>query len=94
MKAKHIPIQTSIALVYETGGSFALTPDACVVIVSSVVTPRLTRAGTASLSIQKLTHDTTTSIKLGMYKVMSWGIDVDFVKKKIETGDQTALSCV
>lgn len=69
MKAKHTPIHTSIALVYETGGNFELMPDDCVVMVSSVVTPRVTRAGTESLSNQNDTQLTMTNMKLGMY---SW----------------------
>ena len=45
----------------------ALIPDACVVIVKSVVTPNVTLAGTLSLSNQNDTHETATSMKEGMY---------------------------
>jgi len=55
-----------MALVYETGGRDALMPDVCVAIVSSVVTPSDTRAGTALWSSQNDTHDTITSMQHGM----------------------------
>ena len=52
-----------MALVYETGGSWAEMPLVWVDMVSSVVTPRDTRAGMACWSSQKLTHDTITNIQ-------------------------------
>lgn len=36
---KQTPVHTSMAFVYDTGGSDALIPDVCVAMVSSVVTP-------------------------------------------------------
>lgn len=36
---KHTPVHTSMAFVYDTGGSDALIPDVCVAMVSRVVTP-------------------------------------------------------
>ena len=53
-------------LVYETGGRVLLMLEVCVDIVSRVVTPNETRAGTLFASSQKLTHDTITSIQHGM----------------------------
>lgn len=37
---RQTPVQTSIALVYDTGGSDAFMPEVCVAIVRRVVTPR------------------------------------------------------
>jgi hypothetical protein len=59
-KTRHIDIQTSMALMYETRGSWALTPVDCVVIVSTVSRPIETRAGDASTLIQKDTQDRMT----------------------------------
>ena len=59
------PVQTSMALVYATGGSELLIEAVCVDMVRSVVTPSETRAGTAFGSSQKLTHDTITSMQQG-----------------------------
>uniref|UniRef100_A0A915IE81 Peptidase A1 domain-containing protein n=1 Tax=Romanomermis culicivorax TaxID=13658 RepID=A0A915IE81_ROMCU len=53
-----------MAFVYDTGGSLALMPDDCVVMVNRVVTPKVTRAGTLSLSNQKDTQLTMTSMEL------------------------------
>lgn len=55
-----------MAFVYETGGSEALIPDVCVAIVSRVVTPSETRAGTAPWSSQKDTHETMTNMQQGV----------------------------
>jgi len=54
-----------MALVYATGGSELLMDAVCVDMVSSVVTPSDTRAGTAFGSSQKLTHDTMTNMQHG-----------------------------
>ena len=59
------PVHTSIALVYATGGRELLMEAVWVDIVSSVVTPKLTLAGTALGSNQKLTHDTITNMQQG-----------------------------
>ena len=59
------PVQTSMALVYETGGNWALMPEVWVDIVSKVVTPKETRAGMAFWSNQKLTQETITNIQQG-----------------------------
>ena len=59
------PVQTSMALVYETGGSWADMPLVWVDMVSSVVTPSDTLAGMACWSSQKLTQETMTSMQQG-----------------------------
>ena len=59
------PVHTSMAFVYATGGKELLMEAVWVDIVSSVVTPKLTRAGTALGSNQKLTHETITSMQQG-----------------------------
>ena len=61
-----ISIKELLALVQETGGSELLIPVVCVAIVSRVVTPRETLAGTALASSQNDTHDTMTSMQHGM----------------------------
>ncbi len=63
---KLTPVHTSMAFVYATGGKELLIDAVCVDMVSSVVTPRETLAGTAFGSNQKLTHETMTSIQQGM----------------------------
>ncbi|PWA18597.1 hypothetical protein CCH79_00005716, partial [Gambusia affinis] len=58
-----------------TFGREALEPELCVVIVSTVVIPRPTLAGAASMFIQKDTQDRITMRSEGMYiwiKVMSY----------------------
>jgi len=50
-----------------TLGSDAREPELCVVIVSTVVIPRPTRAGAASILIQKEIQDRMTIRRLGMY---------------------------
>lgn len=45
---------------------FCYSPEVCVAIVSRVVTPNDTLAGTALWSNQKDTHDTMTNIQQGM----------------------------
>ena len=64
-KPTQTPCQTSMALVYATGGKAELIEAVCVDMVNKVVTPRATRAGTAFGSNQKLTQDTMTSIHPG-----------------------------
>ena len=54
-----------MALVYATGGNAELMEAVCVDMVSSVVTPSATLAGTACGSSQKLTHDTMTNMHPG-----------------------------
>jgi len=51
---------TSMLLRYEIFGSAALVLEMRVVIVSTVVIPRATRAGAASRCSQNDTHDSTT----------------------------------
>lgn len=48
-------------------GSEALDPELCVVIVRTVVIPRPTLAGAASMFIQKDTHERMTMRSEGMY---------------------------
>ena len=55
-----------MALVYATGGKAELIEAVWVDIVSKVVTPRATRAGTACASNQKLTQETMTNMHPGM----------------------------
>lgn len=50
-----------------TLGREALDPELCVVMVSTVVIPNPTRAGAASMLIQKDTQDRMTVSRLGMY---------------------------
>lgn len=50
-----------------TLGKEALEPELCVVIVSTVVMPRPTLAGAASMFIQKETHESITMRREGMY---------------------------
>lgn len=50
-----------------TLGSDAREPELCVVIVRTVVIPRPTRAGAASILIQKEIQDRMTIRRLGMY---------------------------
>lgn len=50
-----------------TLGSEALEPELCVVIVSTVVMPKPTLAGAASMFIQKETHERMTMRREGMY---------------------------
>lgn len=50
-----------------TLGREVLEPELCVVMVSTVVMPRATRAGAASMLIQKDTQDRMTISRLGMY---------------------------
>lgn len=50
-----------------TFGREALDPELCVVMVSTVVIPRPTLAGAASMLIQKDTQDRITVRRLGMY---------------------------
>lgn len=48
-------------------GKDAREPELCVVIVSTVVIPRPTRAGAASMLIQKEIQERITISRLGMY---------------------------
>lgn len=50
-----------------TFGKDARDPELCVVIVSTVVIPKATLAGAASILIQKETQDRITIRRLGMY---------------------------
>lgn len=50
-----------------TLGKDALDPELCVVMVSTVVIPRPTLAGAASMLIQKETQERMTVSRLGMY---------------------------
>lgn len=52
---------------FPTLGSDAREPELCVVMVSTVVIPRPTRAGAASMLIQKEIQDRMTMRRLGMY---------------------------
>lgn len=54
-----------MALVYATGGKELLMDAVCVDIVSRVVTPNETLAGTAFGSSQKLTQETMTNMQQG-----------------------------
>ena len=63
---RQVAIHTSMALTYDTRGRRSLMDAAWVVIVSTVSSPSVTRAGTALMSIQKDTHDKTTTKQLGM----------------------------
>ena len=49
-----------MALMYETRGSCEREPVDCVVIVRTVSSPMVTRAGIASTEIQNATHDNIT----------------------------------
>ena len=59
-KTRHMIIQTSIALMYETLGSDSRAAPLMVVVVSTVSKPSETRAGLASMLIQNETHDRMT----------------------------------
>jgi hypothetical protein len=50
-----------------TFGKEARDPELCVVIVSTVVMPKATLAGAASMLIQNETQDRITIRRLGMY---------------------------
>lgn len=50
-----------------TFGKEARDPELCVVIVSTVVIPKATLAGAASILIQNETHDRITIRRLGIY---------------------------
>lgn len=50
-----------------TLGREAREPALCVVMVSTVVMPKPTRAGAASMLIQKETQERMTISRLGMY---------------------------
>lgn len=54
-------------LSFTTFGSEARDPELCVVIVSTVVIPKATLAGAASILIQKDTQDKMTIKRLGIY---------------------------
>lgn len=56
-----------ITLGYEVWGRFLLADDNRVVIVRTVVTPRLTLAGVADLSSQNEVKDIVTINEAGMY---------------------------
>lgn len=51
----------------QTFGSDVLEPELCVVMVSTVVMPRATLAGAASMLIQKETQERMTMRREGMY---------------------------
>lgn len=57
---KQVPKYTSMDLTYEILGSAALVEDMSVVMVSTVVTPRATRAGVAFRFSQNETHEIMT----------------------------------
>ena len=50
-----------------TFGKEARDPELCVVMVNTVVIPKATRAGAASMLIQKETQERMTIRRLGMY---------------------------
>ncbi len=64
-KSRHIDIQTSIALIYDTRGRFWRDPVVCVVMVRIVRTPSEILAGTASILIQNETQERMTMRALG-----------------------------
>lgn len=55
------------AHIMQTFGSDVLEPELCVVMVSTVVMPRATLAGAASMLIQKETQERMTMRREGMY---------------------------
>lgn len=61
----HAPIQTSNALMYDTGGKFGRVPVLSEEMVKRVVTPKVILAGIASTSSQKDTQETTTMMVVG-----------------------------
>jgi hypothetical protein len=63
---KQVPRYTSMDFTYEILGRAALVEDIRVVMVSTVVTPRATRAGVAFRFSQKLTHEIMTISPDGM----------------------------
>ena len=63
----HPDIKTSMALIYETGGSDFWLLACWVDRVSKLVTPKVTRAGTASGLIQKDIQDMITIKQVGTY---------------------------
>ncbi len=63
---KQVPRKTSIDLMYDIFGSAALVEDMSVVMVSTVVTPRATRAGVALRCNQKETQEMMTMRLAGM----------------------------
>ena len=60
------PTSAPLTLTYETCGTSAWMPDDLVVMVSSVVMPRVTLPGTESTSIQNDTHEIITIRMVGM----------------------------
>jgi len=64
-KVRQTIIQTSIALMYETRGSDSRALPLIVVVVRTVRRPRETRAGEASMLIQKDTQERITMRMLG-----------------------------
>lgn len=65
-KNKEMMKNTSRALTYETFGTDDLKEPISVTIVSTVVTTKATRAGTASFEIQKLNQERTTIRTVGV----------------------------
>jgi len=65
-RKKQAPRYTSIDLMYETFGNAAFVEAIRVVMVSTVVTPRPTRAGDAPLLSQNETHEMITMRLEGM----------------------------
>lgn len=63
---KQVPRKMSMDLTYEILGKAALVDDMSVVMVSTVVTPRETRAGVAARFSQKETHEMMTMSPDGM----------------------------
>ena len=63
---KHVTKYTSILFRYDIFGRDALVLDISVVMVSTVVMPRATRAGTAPRDSQNETQDSTTISVEGM----------------------------
>ncbi len=66
---RHTTNQMSIAFAYVTTGSVFCMPAVIVVTVSTVVTPRATRAGAALASIQNESQAMVTRSTVGMYTV-------------------------
>jgi len=64
-KTRHVAIQTSIAFVNEPAGIDRRSPELWVVIVRMVRMLSEVRAGADSRSIQKDSHDSRTTRKLG-----------------------------
>ena len=62
-----LPLNIGLTFMYETGGNDFWLLACCVERVSRLVTPRVTRAGTASGLIQKEIQDIITIKHVGIY---------------------------